>query len=815
MDTVFQNFRYAARALKRSPGFTAAALLSLALGVGANTAIFSTVNALLWRPLPFDDPERLVAVSQGSGASEDALGVWSYPRFQALRERGDAFEQVAAVYERDFALTGTESPERLHGEIVSASYFPMLGVEAAVGRTFLPEEDEAPGARPVALVGHDLWKRRFGGDPGLVGQTIALDKVQLTVVGVMPEGFRGQSASAEVWAPMAMAPALTGIPRRLAQRAAFWHEVIARLRPGVGLDEARAAMQAVAAGVNEAVPPPEGMQLTSVQLTPLRDAKVEPVIRTSLLILFASVGLVLLIACANIANLLTARGVSRRKEFAVRVAIGATRGHIVGLLLAESLLLALAGGALGLLFSLWGVEALTALRPPSTSAFGATYLQVLELTGVRIDLQVLAFNFLVSLAAGALFGLLPALEASRPDPNESLKEGAGVPEAFRNVRRLSPRSLLVVSEITLALMLLAGAGLLAKSFSRLRAVPLGFDPAGTVAFKADLERATDREQLLTHLAELPGVQAVAAASSTPLSRSSSEALLTFADRPGETAQVGVHSIAPAYFRTLRVPVLEGRSFTAADREGAPHVAIVNETAARKLWPGADAIGKRVRLSIGWEEGDYAEIVGIVGDVRYGDLEEAVKPAVYISHLQPGDPANTFILRAAGDAAALVAAARREVLALDGDVPVYDVVTLEKLAADATARGRFGAFLLGAFAALAFVLSVIGVYGVMAYAVSGRTREIGVRMALGARPRDVLGLVMGDGAVLVAAGVAAGLAAAYAAARVLTGLLFGVEVGDPAVFAVAPAVLAAAALFACYVPARRASRVDPMEALRHE
>ncbi len=820
MDTLLKDLRYAVGMLARNRGFAAMAILSLALGIGANTSIFTVINAVLWRPLPFAEPDRLVSVSQTMppepGSAEDStMSVWSYPRFEILRDASDVFEQIAAVSARELPITGTDNPERIPVEIVSASYFPMLGATPAAGRAFLAEEDTAPGAHPVAVVSHALWARRFDSDPSLVGRTIELNKVPLTVVGIMPEAFRGQSGTAEAWVPMAMAPALTGIKRRLQQPNAFWHEVIARLKPGVTMTQAAGRIGVAAEAIAAAVPS-EGMPAMGVSLTPLREAKVEPVIRTSLLVLFAAVGFVLLIACVNIANLLLASGAARHKEIAIRLALGATRARVVRQLLTESLFLSLLGGVAAVLVSLWGVEFLTAIKPPSTSTFEATYLHVLALNGVRVDGQVLAFNFLLALVTGVLFGLAPALQISRPDVNAALKDGSGGTGAgLGSLRRAGSRSLFVVVEIALALVLLAGAGLMIRSLGRMQEIPLGFDPSNTLTATAELKTPADRELLLERLRAQPGVRSVALASSTPLSRNSSTALMSVEGRPGGMAEVGVHSVSADYFETLRVPVLAGRVFSDRDREGAAHVALVDETAARKIWPGEDPIGKRIRLSIGWEKDDFAEIVGVVGDVRYGSLENALGPHVYISYLQPGDAASTLVVRAAGSAAGVVGTLRKEVMSIDSDVPLYDVKTMEERAADATSKARFGALLLGVFACLALVLSALGVYGVMAHSVSGRMREIGIRMALGAQRGDVLRMVLSEGIALTAAGLSVGVAGALAATSVLSSLLFEVSTTDPTTFAAVAVLLSAAALLACYVPARRATRVDPMVALREQ
>ena len=828
MNALLQDLRYAIRVMLKSPGFTAVAIISLALGIGANTSIFSVVNALLLKPLPYKNPEQLAQVFreyEQTGKGVERSEIWSYPKFSALRDNNDTFAQIAAVSSQNFPVTDSDNPERLSTEIVSASYFPMLGVEAAVGRTFTPEEDQTPGAHPVAVIGHGIWQRRFGSDPNVIGRTIALNKVPLTIVGVLPEGFKGQKGTAEVWVPMMMAPQLT-FPRRLATAFAHWTEVIGRLKPEVNLAQARSEMEIAAAKVAEALPIPAQLAgklpFESIRLTSLKEAKLDPAIGKSFLVLFGAVGFVLLIACVNIANLLLGRSVSRQKELAIRMALGAGRRRLVRQLLTESMLLGFAGGIVGLLVALWGVEVLSTFKPAVQSQNG-TYLGVLDFGKASIDAQVLGFNILLSIITGLIFGLLPALQASRADVSDALKEGSIHFRGRSRTRvRLSPRNVLAVTEIALALVLLIGAGLMIRSFARLQSLQIGFSPDHVMTMRVELpkykpeaEVAFD-QQLLSRIGALPGVEAATVASGTPLSNNSAGTVMRIKGQPdGDDMSVGLHSIGPDYFKTLRVPFLRGRAFDERDRVGAKLVAIVNESAARKFWPNEDPIGKEIWVGAGWEQDQYGEIVGVVGDVKYGKVEEAFKPQVYLPYTQPTEPASFVMVRTTNDPTQIVAAVRSEILALDSNVPIFDIRTMEERSADATSRTRFSALLLGIFSTLALVLAAIGIYGVMSYSVSGRTREIGVRMALGAQPRNVLALVMRDGIVVTVAGIALGVALALAATKVLGSQLYGVGTTDTPTFVAVSFLFAVVALAASYIPARRAMKLDPMVALRYE
>jgi putative ABC transport system permease protein len=836
MNSLLQDLRYGARMLLKKPGFTLIAVITLALGIGANTAIFSVVNTLLFKPLPYHEPDRLVQLyHMGNLARSNPGGmpIWSYPEYEALRANHQSFESVAGFEGGDVNLTGTDEPERLACEYVSASYFPTLGVNVAVGRVFLPEEDSTPGTHPVVMIGYGLWQRRFGADPNIVGKSLSLNKNSFTVVGVLPAGFRGQSGTAEVWLPTMIIPQMAH-PGRLGEADNYWLGIIARLKANVTLVQAQAEMEVVAGKVVAALPPP-GQPVPGVRPPPtrtreigvrlvgLKEARINPTLKKSFLILLAAVGLVLLIACVNTANLLLTRAVARRKEIAVRLALGAGRGRLVRQFLTESVLLALLGGGAGLLVAVWGIELLTSFKLESAPDIWASYSDMLKFYTVHLDSQVLLFNLLLSLVTGFIFGLVPALQASRPDLNAALKEGTtGAPESFGRWRRLNARGVLVVLQITLSFVLLAGAGLMMRSLTRLAAVNLGFKPQDITILSVYARDARPEiyQQLRESVAALPGVEAASIGSRAPLLGYSSTVLMQIDGRelaaPDGDSSVGLHSVSPEYFQTLSIPLIKGRAFTSADRAGRQRVALINETTARKFWPGADPLGQRIRLSINLEPSDaWAEIVGIVGDVKYGRIEDAHRADVYFSSLQPTGPTATLIVRSKIDQTALVSAMRREVAAVDRNIPVYGVRTMNERIAEVNGRTRFITFLLALFAGLALTLAGIGIYGVMSYAVSARTREIGIRLALGAQGGDVVALMLRRGTAMILVGVVSGAAAALAATRVLEAQLFGVVATDGVTFASVSLLLAGVALMACWIPAWRATKVDPLIALRSE
>jgi putative ABC transport system permease protein len=829
METLLQDFRFGARMLLKNPGFTFIAVAVLALGIGANSAIFSVVNAVLFAPLPYHEPERLLKVLQTS-ASPGQFGMpslWPYPRFAALRDQNEAFAGVAAYAKRAFNLTGTGEPEHLQVEFVSADYFPLLGIEATQGRTFLPEEDRTPGLHAVALLGYGLWQRRFGGDLQIVGKTIELDKHALTIVGVLPRGFKGQSGTADVWMPMMMVPTMLN-PQMLTQPYSYWTEVIARLKPGLTFEQAQAEMELLHESIEKLFPAParsrpSGSGKETFTLVPLKDANIDPMIRRSFLILLVAVAFVLLIACANTASLMLARAVARRKEFAIRFALGAKRSRIMRQMLTESLLLSIAGGTIGVLIALWGVDLLTTFRPSDNAQFWTAYARTFDFYTVRVDNTVLAFNFVISAATGILFGLIPAWQASRSGTSAVLKESAsGSAVSLRN--RFGARSILVVSEIALSVVLLAGAGLMLNSLLRLNSINLGFNPRGVLAMRVQSRDAKPEfyEQLLARTLSIAGVESASVASSAPLYGSSGMCPMELEGKPEQENEepgfVNIHTISADYFKTLGIALIRGRSLTEQDRAGAVRVAIINQAAAERFWPGEDPLGRRFKLTF---RADYPnaeeliEVVGIADNAKYGRVEEASGPDVYLSYLQPVETPSLLIARAAGSREALVEAVRREVQSLDNNMPVYDIKSMSERAAEVTSRTRFSALLLSLFAGLALMLSAIGIYGVTAYLVAQGAREIGIRLALGAQAGNIFRLILGQGIVLTLIGSVAGLVAAYATTRVLANQLYEVSAVDPFTFVAASLVLAGVALGASFVPARRATRVDPMIALRHE
>ncbi len=810
METLIQDLRYAFRMLIKKPGFTVVAVLTLALGIGANTAIFSVINGVLLRTLPYRDAERLVALwetNTKSGQEPNLRNEVALGNFLDWRAQNEAFDQIGALTYASVNLTGADEPERVQSALVTVNLFDTLGVQPASGRSFYPEEENVGSAR-VVVVSHGLWRRRTGGDPNLVGKTLMLNGNPTTVVGIMPAGFELQfptNQQVEMWLPMRIDPAN-------ASRRSHYLYVLGRLKPNVSVEQAHTEMTTIAARLEEKYP--ETNAEKGANIVSLQNQLIGKV-RSYLYVLFAAVGFVLLIACANVANLLLVRISARHKEVAIRTALGASRRRLVRQLLTEAVALSLVGGLLGLLLARWGIDFLVALTPADVPRLGE----------IRMHGAVFGWTFAISLVAGVLFGLAPALQASKPDLNESLKESGG--RTTGGAQRNRVRNLLVVSEVALALVLLVGAGLMIKSFMRLQQVKPGFEPAGLLTMSISLPRQKYNDsskanlffdQLFERVKTVPGVEGVGGTDPLPLSNSNATTgfivqggpVLPLSERP----EVGERSVTPGYFETMRIPVLKGRAFTDQDREKTPLVVVVNEALARRYWPDEEVIGKRLGFNES-EKQDWYEVVGIVGNVKHDRLNSEPKPELFFAYRQYPRNFMTLVVRASSDPANLSAAVRDQVLAIDKDQPVFDIKTMDERTSKSVAESRFVMILLALFSALALVLAAVGVYGVMSYAVSQRTHEIGIRLALGAQTRDVLKMVVGQGLRLTLAGVAAGVVGAVALTRLMESLLFEVSATDWLTFVVVALLLTGVALVACFVPARRATRVDPMVALRYE
>ncbi len=808
MENLFQDLRYGIRVLLRKPGFTAIAVIALSLGIGANTAIFSAVNAILLRPLPYHEAERLVWLWEQNLASDIQEESISFPNFSDYREQNHVFEDVAAFTRWRPVLTTDGEPERILAEQVSASLFSVLRVEAAAGRTFFPEEDQ-PGKNNVVVLSHGLWERRFGSDKDVIGKTITLNGNPHTVVGVMPGDFRHPAPDArrptELWTPLGMDA--SRVHRRLDIL-----NVIARLKPGVSTEQARAEMETISARLDRQYPDTNAGWV--VTIIPLHERFVGDV-RPAMLVLLGAVAFLLLIACANVANLLLVRSTVRHKEIAIRRALGATRGRLIRQFLTESLLLAVAGGLLGTLLAVLGINLLIALSPGDIPRIGEASL----------DVGVLGFTLGLSLLTGIIFGLAPALEASNPDLNESLKEGGKNPGPGAGGARL--RSLLMIFEVSMALILLICAGLMIKSFLSLQQVNPGFNPERVLTVELALPRSKYKEnnqvlsfykEVVSRVESLPGVQAAAAVSALPLGGGVSVLNLEVEGRqqPPAGHVIGAESqvVSPSYFRTMGIPLLKGRLFTDQDVEDAPGVIVINDVMADRYWPNEDPIGKRISL-VDARTGPWLTVIGVVANVHQVTLDSEPYPQMYEAYSQNPGWGAALVVRTASDPMGIISAVRTQVSALDKDQPLYNVRTLEQVYADSVSRQRFNMLLISIFTAVALALAGVGIYGVISYSVSHRSHEIGIRMALGARQVDILKMVIEHGLKLALVGVGIGLVAAFVLTRVMSSLLYGVSAIDPFTFATGTIVLIGVAVMACYVPARRATKVDPMIALRYE
>ncbi|CAN5347645.1 ABC transporter permease [soil metagenome] len=815
MMTLWQDIKYGVRMLRKNPGFTLIAIVALALGIGANASIFSVVNAVLLRPLPFAEAEQLVMVWERRPQQNREAGPVAPADFLDWQKQNQSFAAMAAYSARAFNLTGGGAePEQLIGQLVTNEFFRVLGARAALGRTLLPEVD-LPGGNRVAVISHGLWQRRFGGDAGVVGRTLTLDNEIFTVAGVMPPDFNYPDRETELWAsPQRTVPdvILPGNPDPATLRSLHYLNVIARLKPDVTRTAAHAEMEAIAGRLEQQYP--DANTGHTARVVGLHEQLVGDV-RPVLIVLLSAVGFVLLIACANVANLLLARGAGREREMSIRTALGAGRLRLIRQLLIESVLLAVTGGALGLLLALWGTDALVAISPESFP----------RLQEINLDARVIGFTFLTSLLTGVIFGLVPALQVSKLDLSSALKDGGrGSAEGFGR-RRL--RGALIVAEVALTMVLLVGAGLMIRSFDRLLRVDPGFKADHLLTMEVSLPQAKYNEseeqtanffrEIIGRISGLPGVQSAGATWILPLSGQGAGSGFEIEGRDPATVSERLNSafssVSPNYFHTMSIPIVKGREFGDRDTATAPGVSLVNETFARRYFPNEDPLGKRIKRR--GDDNDWTTIVGVVGDVRQLGLDAEPRAEMFFSYQQSPVPFMNIVIRTATDPATLAAAVRQEVWAVNPNQPVANVSTMNELLANSAARTRFNTLLLSLFALTALTLASVGIFGVMSYTVTQRTREIGVRMALGAQRSDVLRLVIRQGMILAGLGIVIGLAAALALTRLMTSLLYGVSATDPATFTGIALLLAGVALVACYIPARRATKVDPMVALRYE
>lgn len=805
LETLWQDVRYGARMLRKHPGFSLMAVLTLALGIGANTAIFSIVNGVLLRPLPYPEPEHLDVVFQ-QNSTMNRFGI-SVADFQGIEKEYAKIGSVAASTNRAVTLTGGERPEQIKATFATADFFKTLGVSPASGRAFVTGEDR-PDQEPVVVISHGFWERHLAGKTETIGQRLTLDGIGYTVIGIMPQGFVAPSSTTpELWPILQLQT-----PKR---RGPFILRVIARRNTGVTEQQGREELQRIARGVfSQWAHTFPDANATYVSM-PLKEALVGN-IGTTLLVLFGAVGCVLLLASVNVANLLLARASTRQQEIAIRAALGASRFRLLRQLFTESLLLAIIGGALGLMLAVWGVDLLLALSPDN----------IPRLDQVKVDGWVMGFAALGTFLSCLVFGLVPGMYSVNPDLGEPLKGGGRGSAEVPGRRRL--RDLLVVLEFALALPLLVGAGLMINSFMRLQQVKPGFDPDHLLTVQLPLpsqkypeeEKAANfHREMMRRIQTLPGVQSASIATHLPMEGGNTNDfdLEIRPTPPGTSAEVAEFtSVSPEYFRTLNIPLLKGRYFTEQDNENAPPVMVISETMAKRYFPGEDPIGMRLKTG-GCTECPWTTIIGVVGDVKNGGLSAEISPAMYCPFTQEsfGIRMMTLILRTEGDPASLVASVRREVNSVDPDLALANIKTMDQLMSESLGQSRYRGVLLGIFAIVALTLAAVGIYGVIAYAVNQRTHEIGIRIALGAQKRDIFRLVVWHGMILSIIGVVIGVGASLALTRFLTSLLYGVSNTDPATFTGVVLLLIGVALLACSIPARRAMRVDPMIALRHE
>ena len=830
MHTLAQDLRFAWRSLRRNAPFTMAAVLTLALGIGVNAAVFSVVNAALFRPLPFPSPNRLMVVSLVMPPDPRRPGtsdmVWSYPKYEAFRKAQTIFSDVGLSVQSAVNIAGESTVERVNGEIVTASYFKTLGIRAARGRTFASSDDSIPSARPVVVLSNHLWHQRFGDDPGLVGGSITLDGRPYVVLGIVESDFRGLSGNADFWVPVHVRSAAD-----LEQPWGHQYTLVARLRAGVAPEQASAAMAGLGRTIDELYPNPheagEHPLPWSARARLMNDARTNPQLRRVLYTLWAAVGCVLLVAAANVAGMQLARSSSRKREMALRFALGASRGRVIRQLLTESLALTAVGSAVGLVLGTLALDTLFASQPSGAAqiALRSAGFSAVLLSGVHVDTAATIVTVVLALAVGVVFGLIPATHGSRSDLAVAMRGDDAVPARLDRALKVRGRELLVIAQVGLAFALVVAAGLLGRSVARLMSIRPGFDSHGVLTARLALPPTPAiadsmpifYEDLVRRLSALPGVASVALSDCPPLSGGCNATFPSYLDRPASSTEmplVGAHWVTPAFFQTLGVPIVRGRSLNSLDRAGMPRVIVVSETMASQLWPGEDAIGKRLRIGLGGFN-DGAEVIGIVGDMRFGAIDSVPRGDVYIPIAQSPRRGLVLLIRSTLPPSALVRSVRATVAAVVPQLPLYDIRTMEERIGVSLARPRFGAEMLVLFGALALVLAGVGIFGLLAFVVARRTREIGIRMALGAEAAAVVGTVLRRGVGLVLVGVGLGTAIAVGMTRVLSSLLYDAPPVDLMAYVIAVAVFLAMAGIACWVPARRAASVDPVIAFRTE
>jgi len=823
MESLRQDIRYGIRQLRKARGFTLIAILTLALGIGANTAIFTVVNTIFLHPLPVKDPDHLMGIFTTDQRNRGGLNTFlpiSQPNAKDVAERSRSFKSVMMYTGAGVSMTIDGKPQAFAAELVSANFFDVLGVQAALGRTFRADEDDA-GSEGAIVLSHGLWQRYFASNPNVIGKSVLLNGQGFTVVGVAPRGFKGTAVlgGADMWLPMATHDqVLAGVLREMYNDRRFLNfSAVGRLKPGVTVDQARAELQSVGSQLEHDYPTPnKGRSFTVVPLLKSTlNPNVQGVAERAGQLMMGVVGLVLLIACANISNLLLARAAGRKREISIRLAIGASRRRIITQLLTESILLALAGGVVGLGVAFLARDLLWSFRPP--------FLQQATNMELSLDSYVLLFSLAISIATGVIFGLMPALQASRPNLVTELKERAGS-ETFSG-RRFSARSAFVVLQFALSLVALIGAGLFLVSLRNAQKIDPGFDThnlgmlsfdLGALNYDAPRQREFQR-RALEAVQTVPSITSLTLSTNVPLFGGTAISRSVFPEgEEGTSTRNGIltqtDNIAPDYFKTLGIPIMRGRQFDSSDREDSPKVAIINEAAARRFWPNQDAVGKRFKF-FGLDY--YVQVVGVARDAKYITLGEEPTPYMYLPLIQTPSPALTLFFRSGGDPRTVLASVRERVQALDRNLPLTNVWPIGEVISQALWAAKFSAGLLSIFAALAMILAAIGVYGVVAYSVGQRIREIGIRMALGARREDILGMIVRQSSASLAIGLAVGLVSAFGMARLITNLLYGVGAGSPIPFALLPALLALVGLIATYIPARRATKVNPIVALRQE